>query len=93
MAAKMHVRRDDTVTVLSGDDRGKTGRVLRVDRKRGRVLVEGINLIRRAMRKTQDNPRGGIVEREAPIAASRVMKLERAQEREKRRRAAGRGTR
>ena len=93
MGTKMHVRRDDTVRVLNGDDRGKTGRVLRVYPHRGRVLVEGVNLVRRAVRKTQDNPRGGIAEREAPIDASKVMKLERVQEREKRRRAAGSGTR
>jgi large subunit ribosomal protein L24 len=91
MTATLHVHRDDTVVVLAGEDRGKTGKVLRVYPSRGRVLVEGINLVKRAVRKTQDNPRGGIVEREAPIDASNVMRLERWQQRENRRR--GRGSR
>lgn len=93
MASRTHIHRDDTVVVLAGEDRGKTGKVLRVYPKSGRVLVEGINLVKRAVRKTQDNPRGGIVEREAPVDASNVMRLERQQQREKRRRAAGSGAR
>lgn len=52
---------------------GKTGKVLQVDRTRGRALVEGMNLVKRHMRKTQDTPQGGIVEKEAPIDLSNLM--------------------
>lgn len=92
MASGMHVRRDDTVVVLSGADRGKTGKVLRVYPKENRVLVEGVRLVKRAMRKTQENQRGGIVERESPIEACKVMRLEQYQQRERRRRGAGSGS-
>ena len=63
----------DTVLVISGDDRGKTGRVVRVLHEKQRVLVEGVNLVKRHMRPTQQNPQGGISEREAPIHLSNVM--------------------
>lgn len=71
---RLHVRRNDLVEVMAGSDLGKRGRVLRVFPETGRVLVEGIHLIRR---HTKANPRqnikGGVVEREAPIAVSNVM--------------------
>ena len=63
----------DTVLVVSGDDRGKTGRVLKVLHEKQRVLVEGVNFIKRHTRPTQQNPQGGIVEREAPVHLSNVM--------------------
>jgi large subunit ribosomal protein L24 len=70
----MHVRKNDEVQVVAGRDRGKRGRVLRVLPDKGRVVVEGVNVVKR---HTKANPRaqvkGGIVEREAPIAASNVM--------------------
>ena len=68
------VKRGDVVQALSGDDagKGKTGKVLRVLRKKGKAVVEGFNLVKRHMRKTQDNPEGGIVEKEAPIALSNL---------------------
>jgi large subunit ribosomal protein L24 len=59
--------------VLSGVERGKRGKVLQVLRRVNRVLVEGVNLRKKAMRKTQDNPQGGIIEREAPLHVSNVM--------------------
>jgi large subunit ribosomal protein L24 len=73
------IRRDDEVKVISGKDRGKTGRVLRVDPKRQRVFVEGLNIIKRhtkprSLRDTQRAQEiGGIVEREGPIHISNVM--------------------
>lgn len=71
---KINLRKDDTVKVISGKYKGKTGRVLEVDRAKGRVLVEGVMLIKR---HTRPNPakqiKGGIAEREASIAASNVM--------------------
>jgi large subunit ribosomal protein L24 len=69
----MHVRTDDTVEVISGDDGGKRGRVLRVDRKAGRIVVEGVNRVKKHVRKSQKNPQGGVLSREAPIQLSNVM--------------------
>lgn len=75
-ATKLHIRRDDIVRVLSGDDRGKTGKVLRVDLAKRVAVVEGINLVKRHMRKTQENPQGGIVEKEAPLPVSKLRRNE-----------------
>ena len=69
---KMHVRRDDIVKAITGRDAGKTGKVMKVYPKKGRVLVEGLNFVSKALRKSQDNPNGGIVKREAPIAVSNL---------------------
>lgn len=63
----------DTVLVVAGNDRGKTGKVLAVFPDKERVLVEGVNFIKRHTRPSQQNPQGGIVEREAPIHASNAM--------------------
>ncbi|HUE88948.1 MAG TPA: 50S ribosomal protein L24 [Vicinamibacterales bacterium] len=71
------VRKNDTVVVRTGKDRGKRGRVLRVLAEKNRVVVEGVNLIKRHTRPNpQKNIKGGIVEREAPIHASNVMLLD-----------------
>jgi large subunit ribosomal protein L24 len=69
----MKVAKKDTVLVISGNDKGKTGRVLRVFPARQRLLVEGVNFIKRHSRPTQTNPKGGIVEKEAPIHISNIM--------------------
>ena len=63
----------DEVLVISGNDRGKTGKVLAVFPAKERVLVEGVNFIKRHTRPSQQNPQGGIVEREAPIHVSNVL--------------------
>ena len=68
----MRVAKDDTVIVISGDDKGKSGKVLLVVPQTGRALVEGINFVKKHMQKTQDNPQGGIIEKEAPIAISNL---------------------
>ncbi len=70
---KYRIRKDDQVKVIAGKDKGKTGRVLRVDREKGRVLVDGINIVKKAMRKKRQDDRGGIMEIEAPIHISNVM--------------------
>lgn len=70
MAAR--VKKGDQVLVLAGKDRGRTGRVLRVIAKKDRVVVEGVNIIKRHTRPTQRNPKGGILEKEAPIHISNV---------------------
>jgi large subunit ribosomal protein L24 len=69
----MHVRKEDQVLVISGDYRGKKGRVLKVFPEINRIIVEGVNLIKRHTRPTQKNPQGGIVEKEASVHASNVM--------------------
>ena len=68
------IRKNDSVVVISGRDRGKRGRVLRVVPEKGRVVVEGVNFIKRHTRPNpQKNVKGGIVEREAPLSASNVQ--------------------
>jgi large subunit ribosomal protein L24 len=77
MPSKMKIRRDDQVLVISGKDRGKTGRVLRVDPEKERVFVEGLNIVKRHQRPrpgTADP--GGVIEREGPIHVSNVMLLD-----------------
>ncbi len=69
----MHIRKNDTVVVITGKYKGRRGRVLRVYPEKERVLVEGVNMIKRHTRPSQTNQKGGIVEREAPIHISNVM--------------------
>jgi large subunit ribosomal protein L24 len=70
---KTKLRRDDQVKVIAGKEKGKTGRVLRIDRVKGRVLIEGVNLVKKAVRKRRENDRGGIIDVEAPVHISNVM--------------------
>jgi large subunit ribosomal protein L24 len=70
------VRKGDLVAVISGDDRGKRGRVLRVDLEKDRVIVEGVNLVYKHMRRSQKNPQGGRVRREAAIHVSNVLPVD-----------------
>lgn len=79
----LHVKKDDMVVVIAGADRGKIGKVLATFPSKNRVLVEGINVIKKALRKSQDNPKGGIVTKEGPIQISKVMKQERYEARRK----------
>ena len=81
----LHVKKNDMVVVLSGEFKGRQGKVLAVLPDKGRVLVEGVNVVHKAMRKSQDNPKGGITTKEAPIAASKVMLLEKFEARRKKR--------
>jgi len=69
----MRIRKGDQVRVVAGNDRGKEGKVLKVFPESNRVIVEKINLIKRHQRRSQNNPQGGIIEKEAPINASNVM--------------------
>jgi large subunit ribosomal protein L24 len=71
---KLHVKRGDIVKAISGEDAAsqKTGKVLQVFPKTGRVLVEGFNFATKHLRKSQDNPKGGIVQKEASIHASNL---------------------
>jgi large subunit ribosomal protein L24 len=76
MAAK--IRRDDEVIVISGKDKGKTGKVMRVDPAKSRVYVEGLNIIKRHTRPSQvpGGSAGGVIEREGPIHISNVMLID-----------------
>lgn len=67
-----HVRKGDMVFIRSGDDRGRTGKVLRVMADKGTVLVEGINVHRKHVKRDQRNPQGGLVDKELPIHMSNV---------------------
>jgi large subunit ribosomal protein L24 len=67
-----HIKKGDTVMVLSGNERGATGTVLRVLTKAGRVVVQGVNIRAKHLRPSQANPQGGIVRREMPIHMSKV---------------------
>jgi large subunit ribosomal protein L24 len=67
------VKKDDIVVVIAGRDKGRQGRVLRVISETERVVVEGINVMKRHMRPTPQNPEGGIIEKEMPIHLSNVM--------------------
>ena len=71
--AKFHVKKNDEVVVLSGTQQGKRGKILQVLRDRSRVIIEGVNFIKKASRKTQEQPQGGIVEREGALHISKVM--------------------
>lgn len=71
-----HVKKGDQVQVTSGNHRGSKGKVLQVLAKKQRVLVEGVRLIKKHVRKSQDNPQGAIVEREGPIHISNVKLVE-----------------
>jgi large subunit ribosomal protein L24 len=76
---KLHVRKGDQVEVISGNFRGSSGKVLEVSQKKQRVLIEGVRIIKRHLRKSQDNPQGKIAEREGPIHISNVKVLERGE--------------
>ena len=73
---KRKIRKDDEVVVLTGRDKGKRGAVLRVITRTDRVLVEGVNVAKRHVKPSQADPRGGIVEREAPIHISNVALID-----------------
>ena len=71
--AKFHVKKNDEVVVLTGTQQGKRGKVLEVLRDRSRVIIEGVNFIKKAARKSQEQPQGGIIEREGALHISKVM--------------------
>ena len=76
---KLHVKKGDNVEVISGNFRGSSGKILEILPRKQRVLIEGVRIIKRHMRKSQDNPQGKIAEREGPIHISNVRLLERGE--------------
>lgn len=73
---KFHVKRGDTVQVITGVHNGSTGKVLQVLPAKSQVLIEGVRMIKKHQRKTQENPNGAIIEREGPIHISNVKLVE-----------------
>jgi large subunit ribosomal protein L24 len=69
------IRKGDTVMVLAGEYRGKEGVVLKIEPKKNRAIVEGVNFVKRHVRPTQKSPQGGIVEKEAPIHLSNLTPI------------------
>ena len=70
------IRKGDIVAIVAGDDKGKRGRVLRLGPERNRVVVEGVNLVFKHLRKSQQHPQGGRIRREAPVHMSNVMPVD-----------------
>jgi large subunit ribosomal protein L24 len=70
---KTKLRKSDEVLVVTGKEKGKRGKLLRINRDKNTVLIEGINLVKKTLRKSQKNPQGGIVEVEAPVHISNVV--------------------
>lgn len=85
---KHHVKKGDQVEVISGNFRGSSGKVLEVISKKDRVLIEGVRLIKKHMRKSQDNPQGSIAEREGPIHISNVKVVEKSEKKAKKKKPA-----
>ena len=74
--SKQHVKKGDEIVVIAGADKGKRGKIIAVDPKAERIVVEGVHMIKKHQKKTQQNPNGAIVEREGTIHISNVMKVE-----------------
>ena len=74
--SKLHIKKGDTVYVNTGDDKGKTGRVLAVDVKTGRAIVEGLNMVSRSTKPSAKHPQGGIIKKEASIHISNLNLVE-----------------
>lgn len=71
----MHIKTNDTVEVIAGDDRGQRGKVLSIDRAEGRLVVEGVNRVFKHVRRSQKNPQGGRLSKEMPVQISNVLLL------------------
>jgi large subunit ribosomal protein L24 len=78
---KAHVKKGEEVVVIAGSEKGRRGKVLSINNKKQRVLVEGLKMIKRHTRKNQQNPQGAIVEREGSIHISNVMRATKFDER------------
>ena len=74
--SKLHIRKNDTVVVLAGSDKGKTGKVLKVLVDKNRAIVEGVNLVSKSMKPSAKNPQGGIVKQEASIHISNLSLID-----------------
>ena len=73
---KLHIKKGDTVIVLAGEDKGKTGKVLKVEREKMRAIVEGVNIVTKSAKPSAKNPQGGFVKVEAPIHISNLSLID-----------------
>ena|SRR5688572_8977783 len=73
MQKKLHIKKGDTVVVISGESRGQQGKILSIDREKGRAIVEAVNMVKRHTKPNAKSPQGGIVEKEASINISNLM--------------------
>lgn len=73
---KLHIKKGDMVYVLAGEDRGTTGRVLKVEASKERAIVEGVNMITKATKPTAQHPQGGLIKKEAPIHISNLSLID-----------------
>lgn len=80
---KFKIKKGDTVEVITGNDSGKRGEVLAINRATGRVVVQGVNVMKNTLPKSQENPNGGLVENEAPVHISNVVLLDKSGNRTK----------
>jgi len=80
---KFHVKKGDNVEVIAGNYKGSSGKILQVLPRKQRVLIEGVRIIKRHLRKSQDNPQGKIAEREGPVHISNVRLMERTEKKAK----------
>ena len=74
--SKLHIKKDDTVIVLAGEDKGKTGNVLKVLVEKNRAIVEGVNIVSKSAKPSAKNPQGGIVKMDAPIHISNLSLID-----------------
>ena len=71
--AKVKLRKNDVVKIISGREKGKTGRILRIDREKMRAVIEGLNMVKKAVKQRKQNEKGGITSIEAPLSVSKLM--------------------
>ncbi len=76
MQDKLHIRKGDTVMIISGDSRGQQGKVLKVDIEKKRAIVEGINMVAKHTKPNAKSPKGGIIRKESPVHISNLMVLD-----------------
>ena len=69
----MKIKKGDTVQIISGNEAGKSGRIIKIFRTKNKIVVEGLNMVKKHARPTQENPQGGIIQKEAAIHISNVM--------------------
>ena len=74
--AKLHIKKNDTVVVLTGEDKGKTGKVLQIIKDKERAIVEGVNMVSKSQKPSAKNPQGGIVKQEAPLHISNLSLID-----------------
>ncbi len=73
---RLKIKKNDNVIIITGNEKGKTGKVLKVFPKKQRVIVEGVNIVKRHTRPSRNNPQGGIIRKEAPIHISNIMLID-----------------